>query len=39
MWSLDETTSWQADAGLTPRKPIQLRTAPRAAEIIARKPI
>ena len=37
-WSIDEMTAWQAAAGLTPRRPIYLRTAPGAAEIIARKP-
>jgi SAM-dependent methyltransferase len=37
-WSVDEMTRWQADAGLTPRRPIYLRTTPGAAEIIARKP-
>jgi len=36
-WSIDEMSGWQADAGLTPRPPIHLRTAPGAAEIIARK--
>lgn len=37
-WSVDEMTRWQAEAGLTPRRPIHLRTTPGAAEIIARKP-
>jgi len=36
-WSVDEMTRWQVDAGLAPRRPIHLRTAPGAAEIIARK--
>jgi SAM-dependent methyltransferase len=36
-WSIEEMTRWQADAGLTPRRPIHLRTTPGAAEIIARK--
>jgi SAM-dependent methyltransferase len=36
-WSVEEMTRWQIDAGLTPRKPIHLRTTPGAAEIIARK--
>jgi SAM-dependent methyltransferase len=37
-WSVDEMARWQADAGLTRHRPIHLRTAPGAAEIIARKP-
>ena len=36
-WSVDEMSGWQTDAGLTPRKPIYLRTTPGAAEIIAGK--
>jgi len=36
-WSVDEMTGWQIDAGLTPRRPIYLRTTPGAAEIIAGK--
>lgn len=36
-WSVEEMTRWQVDAGLTPRRPIYLRTAPGAAEIIAQK--
>jgi SAM-dependent methyltransferase len=36
-WSIDEITGWQIEAGLTPRRPIHLRTTPGAAEIIARK--
>jgi SAM-dependent methyltransferase len=36
-WSIDAMTEWQREAGLTPQKPIRLRTAPGAAEIIARK--
>jgi SAM-dependent methyltransferase len=36
-WSVDEMTRWQIDAGLTPRKPIHLRTTPGAAAIIASK--
>jgi len=36
-WSIDEMTRWQRDAGLTPQRPVLLRTAPGAAEIIARK--
>jgi len=37
-WSVDEMAGWQTDAGLTPRRPIYLRTTPGAAEVIARKP-
>jgi ubiquinone/menaquinone biosynthesis C-methylase UbiE len=37
-WSIDEMSAWQRDAGLTPRKPIRLRTMPGAAEIVAVKP-
>ena len=36
-WSIEEMTRWQIDAGLTPRRPIYLRTTPCAAEIIASK--
>jgi SAM-dependent methyltransferase len=36
-WSIDEMSGWQRDAGLTPRKPIRLRTVPGAAEIVAVK--
>jgi len=36
--SADEMAGWQTDAGLTPRRPIYLRTTPGAAEVIARKP-
>ena len=36
-WSVDEMSRWQIDAGLTPRRPVYLRTTPGAAEIIARK--
>ena len=37
-WSIEEMSAWQRDAGLTPRKPIHLRTMPGAAEIVAVKP-
>lgn len=36
-WSVEEIAGWQRDAGLSPRKPIHLRTVPGAAEIVARK--
>lgn len=36
-WSSDEIASWQRDAGLTPRRPMTLRTVPGAAELVARK--
>ena len=36
-WSVDEMSGWQTDAGLTPRKPMYLRTTPGAAAIIAGK--
>jgi SAM-dependent methyltransferase len=36
-WSIEEMTSWQRDAGLTPLRPIRLRTVPGAAEILARR--
>jgi SAM-dependent methyltransferase len=34
-WSVDEITGWQRDAGLTPKKPIHLRTVPGAVEVVA----
>lgn len=37
-WSTDEMTRWQRDAGLTPQKPIFLRTMPGGAVILATKP-
>jgi SAM-dependent methyltransferase len=36
-WSIEEMISWQRDAGLTPLRPILLRTVPGAAEILARR--
>ena len=36
-WSIEQMTGWQRDAGLTPRKPIRLRTVPGAAEVVAVK--
>ena len=36
-WSVAEISGWQRDAGLTPLKPITLRTVPGAAEIVASK--
>lgn len=37
-WSPDEMQAWQRDAGLTPRKPVFLRTIPGVAAIAAVKP-
>jgi SAM-dependent methyltransferase len=37
-WSVDEIAGWQRDAGLVEMKPVYLRTAPGAAEVIARRP-
>jgi SAM-dependent methyltransferase len=37
-WSIDEMSGWLRDAGLTVKRPIQLRTVPGAAEVIALKP-
>jgi 2-polyprenyl-3-methyl-5-hydroxy-6-metoxy-1,4-benzoquinol methylase len=37
-WSTDEITGWQRDAGLTPKAPIRLRTAPGVAAVVAVKP-
>ncbi len=37
-WSIEEMASWQQAAGLTPQKPVRLRTVPGAAEVIATKP-
>jgi hypothetical protein len=36
-WSVDEISGWQRDAGLTPIKPIPLRTVPGAVEVLARR--
>jgi SAM-dependent methyltransferase len=36
-WSVEEIADWQRTAGLSPRKPIHLRTVPGAAEIVATK--
>jgi len=36
-WSVEAMTRWQTAAGLTPRRPIHLRTTPGAVEIIATK--
>jgi hypothetical protein len=36
-WSVAEIAGWQRAAGLTPRKPIHLRTVPGAAEVVARR--
>ncbi len=36
-WSIDEIVSWQKEAGLTPLRPIHLRTVPGAAEVAARR--
>ncbi|HUR89519.1 MAG TPA: class I SAM-dependent methyltransferase [Ramlibacter sp.] len=36
-WSIEEIAAWQRDAGLVPRKPIHLRTAPGAVEVVATK--
>jgi SAM-dependent methyltransferase len=37
-WSIEEITGWQRDAGLVPRRPIHLRSAPGIAEVIAIRP-
>jgi SAM-dependent methyltransferase len=37
-WSLEDITGWQREAGLTPMRPIKLRTAPGAALVCATKP-
>ena len=37
-WSIEEITRWQRDAGLTPKPPIRLRTAPGVAAVVAVKP-
>lgn len=37
-WPVEEMQRWQREAGLTPRKPIFLRTMPGAAAIVATKP-
>jgi SAM-dependent methyltransferase len=37
-WSIEQMSGWQRDAGLVPLKVVHLRTAPGAAEIVARKP-
>jgi len=36
-WSVEEMAGWQRDAGLTPRKPIHMRTIPGFAEVVATK--
>jgi 2-polyprenyl-3-methyl-5-hydroxy-6-metoxy-1,4-benzoquinol methylase len=36
-WSIDEIAGWQRDAGLTPLRPIRLRTVPGAVEVVARR--
>ncbi|MGB3780337.1 MAG: class I SAM-dependent methyltransferase [Tunicatimonas sp.] len=37
-WSVEEITDWQRAAGLQPRKPIWLRSIPRHAQQVAKKP-
>ena len=37
-WSVEEITDWQRAAGLQPRRPIWLRSIPRHAQQVARKP-
>src|SRR3954471_5457047 len=37
-WTVDEIAGWQREAGLTTKKPIRLRTAPGAVEVVAVKP-
>ena len=36
-WSVDEIAAWQREAGLTPGKPIPLRSVPGAVEVVATK--
>jgi len=36
-WSVGEMARWQRDAGLSPRKPIHMRTIPGFAEVVATK--
>jgi SAM-dependent methyltransferase len=36
-WSIDEMRDWQRDAGLTPGKPLRLRTTPGAVAVVAWK--
>jgi hypothetical protein len=36
-WSIEEIAGWQREAGLTPRRPIRLWTAPGAVEVVGRK--
>jgi SAM-dependent methyltransferase len=36
-WSIDDVTSWERDAGLIPRRPITLRSAPGAVMMCAAK--
>jgi hypothetical protein len=37
-WSFEEMAAWQRDAGLLPRRPIHLRTAPGVGLQAAMKP-
>jgi SAM-dependent methyltransferase len=36
-WSVEEMSVWQREAGLTPQKPVVLRTVPGAVEVMARR--
>ena len=36
-WSLEEIAGWQKEAGLTPRKPLRLRSVPGIAQQAAGK--
>jgi len=36
-WSVEEIAAWQREAGLTPMRPVRLRTVPGVVEVVARK--